>query len=66
MNGYLEQTKNGRRKFILNGSFIQKIFYPDSKALFLRKLDEKPFTNTTNEPWVTLPKIIWVFWDKGL
>ena len=51
---------------ILEGSFIQKILYPTSNVAFLKKNEEEPFLNKSSEPWLTLPKIIWIFWDEGL
>lgn len=50
----------------MEGSFIQKIFYPNTSLPFIKNNNEKKFVNKTNEAWSSLPKIIWVFWDKGL
>lgn len=45
---------------------MQKILYPEAKASFISKNTEKPFVKKKAGPWVGLPKIIWVFWDRGL
>ena len=67
MNEGLESIVKGKRKPILEGSFIQKLFYPTTSNLsFIVKNPEKPIVDTKSEPWTTLPKKIWVFWDKGL
>lgn len=67
MNYFLEETKKASLKPIMHGSFIQKILFPDSKDLpFIVQNKEKAFVNASNEEWSSLPKIIWVFWDKGL
>jgi hypothetical protein len=59
-------TRDKGIKPILNGSFIQRIFFPTNGTAFIQKNNEKPFINQTNEPWASLPKIIWVFHDKGI
>lgn len=53
-------------KPILEGSFIQKTLFPTNEVPFIQKNIEKPFINETNEPWTNLPKIIWVFYDRGI
>lgn len=66
VNTLLQQTKGGRSQPILEGSVFQKLLYPKLNVPFIKKDQEKPFINETNEPWSTLPKIIWVFYDKGI
>jgi hypothetical protein len=53
-------------KPILEGSFIQKTLFPKNDVALIQKNKEKPFINQTNEAWTTLPKIIWVFYDRGI
>jgi hypothetical protein len=45
---------------------MQRHLFPYNDVPFIQENKEKPFVNETNEPWLTLPKNIWVFYDKGL
>jgi hypothetical protein len=56
----------GKRQAIMEGSFIQKLFFPEPNLPFIKKNLERPFINANSEKWEALPRIIWVFWDTGL
>ena len=69
LNDFLEKVKadtTGKIKGVMNGSYIQKMYFPNASEPFIYENKERPFVNTSAEPWKTLPKIIWVYWDKGL
>jgi hypothetical protein len=50
----------------MKGSFIQKMYFPNSDESFIYENPEKPFTNPEAQLWSKLPKIIWFYWDAGL
>jgi hypothetical protein len=65
-NIWLEDARDGKREKIWDRSWIQKLLFPNRVVPFIKENKEKPFVNETNEQWLSLPKIIWVFYDKGV
>ena len=56
----------GNLPSIYRGSFIQLVLFPISNNLtFIIDNPEKSITDSNAEPWSTLPRIIWLFWDTG-
>jgi hypothetical protein len=65
-NRWLEDARDGKREKIWDRSWIQKLFFPNRRISFIKENREKPFINETNEQWLNLPKIIWVFYNSGV
>ena len=66
MELYLNNTAHGKDIQIYQGSLIQKLFYPEKMFSFIIENPEKSFTDTKNDIWTTIPKIIWIYWSDGI
>jgi hypothetical protein len=58
-------VRDGKREPIWDRSIYQTFLYPQRDVPFIKENKEKPFVNATNEQWLSLPKIIWLFYDSG-
>ena len=57
--------RDGKRGPIWERSIYQTFLYPKKDVPFIKENKEKPFVNPNNEQWLSLPKIIWLFYDSG-
>lgn len=62
----MNEVINAKKYHIVKGSFIQQVLYPHPKNFtFILDNPEKSISDPNGESWDTLPKIIWLYWDKG-
>lgn len=50
----------------MNGSFLQKMYFPEANQSFIYNDTEKWVDISKAKTWDALPKRIWVWWDTGI
>lgn len=63
----LEKAREGySERFLIYDSFLQVFLYNNTQEAFIMANPERPVVRADFPTWSKLPRIIWLFWDKGM